>query len=469
MKILIVLSRSEYVRNYGQTAAFRRLCAEHDCSLVLSDRCSPAELRGDAPAIVGTFATTRKLDRAHLELFNVLTWQQRRKSRTFRYRFSRLYRDYPNTSPRNVLHNLAGLRKALKYVLLGNRWLSRVSVPRLIARLPINPELARFVDQQKPDLVLFPCSAYDPVGNDLARLGAARGFRTLFLVDNWDNLSSKSIFWAKPDYLGVWGEQSRQHATEIHAIAPERVFAIGTPRFEGYYALRQAPAPAPYPFPYLLFCGSALAFDELAALHLLDRELSQHPAIYGELRIVYRPHPERQPRSCPDRFDERDFSRVILDEQVEDRYYRGDASFPSLDYYPGLLSGAKLVVGPLTTMLIEAILCGTPVLAIAYDDRIHFTSPHNARKFYLHFDGIEDICGLSVNRERSQLAADLRARMSQSGRLEPAEVDASLEHFLHHDPRPYPERLAAVVRALDPGGDTDAFGGPASAGRALTR
>ena len=41
MKLLIVLSRDEYVRNYGETAAFRALEDEHECFVVAADHCKP--------------------------------------------------------------------------------------------------------------------------------------------------------------------------------------------------------------------------------------------------------------------------------------------------------------------------------------------------------------------------------------------------------------------------------------------
>ncbi len=37
--------------------------------------------------------------------------------------------------------------------------------------------------------MVFPSSAYDPLGNDLVRTAKPRGIKTLFLIDNWDNLS----------------------------------------------------------------------------------------------------------------------------------------------------------------------------------------------------------------------------------------------------------------------------------------
>lgn len=448
MKLLVVLAQDEYLRNYLETGAFAELQRSHELSFAVTDRCKGGGKLQGMPGFAGTVQIDKRADRAHYELFNVLTWRHRKRSRTFYYRFSRFYKTYPNRGARNRLRNLDGYRQAAKYVLLGNRFVGKLAIPWLIRRVPMNLDLEQLVQRVRPDLVLMPCSAYDPIGNDLARLGRKHGFKTMFLVDNWDNLSSKSIFWVAPDYLGVWGEQSRRHAREIHGIEPQRVSLLGTPRFESYYKVAKETVQRHYPFPYVLFCGSALAFNELEALHALDRELASDRGRYGELKIVYRPHPWRQPRLCPDQFRESDFAHVVLDQQVAPAYYRNDvkAVLP-LDYYPSLLAGAQVVVCPLTTMLVESLISRTPVLALVYDDQVHYTSPHNAYRYYLHFEGLERMAGLRLGRARERLGADLRALLADLPVLERREVDASLEFFIHHDEHSYAQRLAKAVDA----------------------
>lgn len=444
MRILVILCFDDYVRYYVHTGAFRDLEREHDVRFILSDRC---KMR-DVPGLVGTIPTQdREILRAHAMLFDVLSWRYRHRSRTFKYRLSRLYKTFPNNSINNVLSNLIGLREAAKYALLGNRVIGPWFIRRQRASIPMNPDLERIVREQQPDLVILPSTATEPIGSDLVRIAqVARAFSTLFLIDNWDNLSSKSLFWAPPDYLGVWGEQAREHAASIHDIEASRVSLVGTPRFEAYYSARKGAMRRHYAFRYILFCGAALAFDELTALRRLDDELAAHPEVYGDIKIVYRPHPRRQRRLCPDVFHEHDFRRVVLDEQVRTAYYDNDPdSQPALDYYPALLAEAELVVCPLTTMLVEALLCGTRVLAITYDDGIHYTSPHNAYRYYRHFEGIETIKELYLNRSAEQLGADIRALITRSSPTNRDEIFDSLQHFLYRDSRSYSERLAAAV------------------------
>jgi hypothetical protein len=450
MRVLIILCYDDYIRFYVKTGAFSAIQREHDCRFVISDRCKTGDQMKNVPGFAGTISIDSELERKHQLLFDVLTWRYRHRSRTFGYRFSRQYRTLPNDSVWHVLGNLRGLRSAAKLVALGNRVVGPMFVRRQLANLPFNPDLVRVLDEHRPDVVILPTACTEPIGNDLVRLAnKTHAFRTLFVIDNWDNLSSKSVFWDRPDHLAVWGEQAREHAVKIHDVDPASVSLVGTPRFGAYYTVDKGATKRHYEFPYILFCGAALAFDELGALHRLDDELAAHPDVYGTTKIVYRPHPRRQKRLCPDLFQERDFRRVVLDEQLRDAYYRDDGeSQPALDYYPSLLAEAELVVCPLTTMLVESLLCGTPVLAITYDDGIHYTSPHNAYKYYVHFEGIESIVGLHLNRDAATLGADMRALIAKPQRPSRDAIYNSLQYFLYRDARPYEQRLAGALATL---------------------
>lgn len=449
MKILVFVSNDQYIRNYLQTDALSAL-SKHEIFFIVSDKCKDRKSLEGNPAYCGSLPTDVESERQQFELLNTLMWRHRKRSRTFKYRFSRFYKTSRGPGLKNFLHRLRGRLYASKYVLLGNRIVGPFAIPELIRRLPGNTALAVYLDQIKPDLVIFPSSAFDPLGNDLVNLAKPRRIKTLFLIDNWDNLSSKSIFWAAPDFLGVWGEQSRRHAQQIHGISPDRVFNIGTPRFAGYYGVNPDTVTSHFLFDYILFCGVALPFDELTALKALDQEINDHPETYGGMKIVYRPHPYRQQRLCPDLFRDEDFRHVVMDPQVKDAYYKTDSDFhPALDYYPVLLSKAKLVVCPLTTMLIESLLCGTRVLAIIYDDKLHYTSPMFAHKYYLHFEGIEGIAGLHFATSETGIGVDMRHLILEKNTISRASMFASLKHFIFSDERPYSVRLSDLIDTID--------------------
>ena len=63
--------------------------------------------------------------------------------------------------------------------------------------------------------------------------------KILFLVDNWDNISSKTIFIEKPDAISVWGDQTVKHANLIQKINKKKIFKLGSPKFDNYIQLKK--------------------------------------------------------------------------------------------------------------------------------------------------------------------------------------------------------------------------------------
>ena len=84
------------------------------------------------------------------------------------------------------------------------------------------------------DLIVIPNSGFDSDFDYLIKLSKNNSVLSYMLVDNWDNLSSKSIMMFKPSYLAVMSEQCLNHAIEIQGISREKIYIIGNSRFEIY-------------------------------------------------------------------------------------------------------------------------------------------------------------------------------------------------------------------------------------------
>lgn len=318
-----------------------------------------------------------------------------------------------------------------------------------------NRELESHIQALKPEIVMFPFQALDEPGIDLIRLQKKYPYKTLYLIENWDNLSSKTVFWYKPDYLTVWGQQSVDHANLIQDIPSERVFKIGTPRFQAYYsALNQADRggslpESPYSFRYILFAGYSWPFDELTALHILDDTLDSLQAQLPEpVKIVYRPHPWRFKRNCPDLFLAEDFKHVVLDEQLKDVYYNPVQGYyqPDLDYYPRLLLNAAMAVGGLTSLMIELAICRKKLLVLGYDDGIHLTSPANAMKHNKHYEHIETVPGIEFAWEQQALSPMFQSMLlSGAQNVDWQRQQDKVRYYHHDDQHTYTERLQRVL------------------------
>lgn len=467
-KILFVITAEIYVRNYLRTGVLDALSSQHDVFLISPKGLSLSEEIQSNPNFLEFFAVDDRQASRHRLLFDLTAWRYRNKSRTFAYRWMKNsgYAEVASQTKKSLW--LGAFVKWCLVSLLSPKWILiplLASAPLFIIasrvlRVGLKPgiDLHRIVTENQWDLIVFPSAFFDSVSVDLSLLGKSKTIPTLCLVDNWDNLTSKTVFWAKPSAIGVWGQQSKLHAVGIHGFPSDNVHIVGSPRFEGYLDLRHGRPPAPYKFPYFLFVGAAMPFDEIAALKRLEHFLISAGEPFAEYQIVYRPHPWQQKRKTPANFTAQDFSRTFLDRQIEIEYQKSvpsqpDNAFqPALEYYPGLLSQARLVTGPLTTMLLEASLCATPVLALAYHDGHHF-NPANG--YFTHFDGIEAIPGFHICRQVANLEIDLEKVLS----LDRPDFDTLREQtdfYLHQNPRGYHDGLINVVDALlAKGGETD--------------
>ena len=262
------------------------------------------------------------------------------------------------------------------------------------AYLGENKRVRSLLLEENPDLVIIPSVVMGASFIDFLVSCEKLNIKTLFLIDNWDNLSSKTVFPILPTYLTVWGEQSKEHAVKIHNFPAENVFCIGTPRFDPYFLTKETKRP--YAFDYVVFTGQSLPFDEISALKLLDHYMTKQNI--RDIKIVYRPHPWRSVCKSFDYFLEGDYKNIIIDKQIKDYYYYSKTKFynprevnPSLEYYPDLLKNALFTISPLTTMIIEAVLVNKYVLVLTYNDGYHLESPGNALKYCEHFVGIEKI------------------------------------------------------------------------------
>ena len=460
--LLFVISSDMYVRNYVRTGVVDSLRSEHSVTVIADSRLALLSEVECEEGYLGSFTLDRKIERRRELLFAVLMWRFRKRSPTFFYRWLRMANwglvrttSGPMARLTSFARWAAGLAlrpRPLLTAMLGSKGIFSLSSRVLSRPRKVSPQIMELLSHRHFDVIVFPSAAFEPVIPDLIRFGRSRNITTLTLIDNWDNLTSKTVYWDKPDHIAVWGEQAKRQAQEIHSFDEKQIHLVGTPRFDSYFAHRYSSNTlSPYPFPYLLFVGSAMPFDELGALHLLEKLLADNPEVHRDLKIVYRPHPWQQKRMVPVAFHEADFQRTVLDQQIADAYASGvqqettnRAFQPSLSYYPSPLSQAAAVVGPLTTMLFEAVLCLRPVLALSYPDGHHFTTN---RRYLTHFDGMEKIPGFAFCDTKEQLEHGL-SRALETQLINPLESDAITSHYLFRDKATYDERLRKVLTGI---------------------
>ncbi|MGI8439960.1 MAG: hypothetical protein ACR2NV_07160 [Thermoleophilaceae bacterium] len=435
MRILVVIAADQYVRNLVRTGAFDALTG-HELSWVASERVTdlePLRARGD---LVGVVPEPPERGRPYANLHNLLLASMGSRSRTMRAKVALLPR---GQRLRWKLASVGGVRQAL--------------VRRYLRRAGRSPELERALDAARPDLVIAPSGGIDHLVLDAIRAARRRGIPSLVLAHNWDNLSSKGAFAVKPDALGVWGEQSAEHAVRIHGFERDRVAVLGAPSLDHYFRHAPGSSEPRFDFPYVLFAGCYAPFDEREALERLNGLIEARGL---DLTVVYRPHPHRQPRRNPDRIDEGRLGHVVIDPELRELYEASFAEdgarrrpvFPPLDTYASLFEHARFVVCPLSTMIVEAAVLERRVIVIAYHDGIHPNSPAGVVG-YDHFEGVEEIEGFDVVRSREALD-EAFARLAAGPAAPGRSMRGQVGWWLHHDERTYGERLAELVSRMAP-------------------
>ena len=267
-----------------------------------------------------------------------------------------------------------------------------------------NSFLEKKISEYNPDLIVLPTKAIDNYYFDLNKIALKLNIKLIYLVDNWDNISGKSIVF-KNHYYGVWGKQSLQQVKKIHGVSLKKIRIVGSPRFEVYFQQKNAKIKSHYSFKYILFLENTYCKESIS-LKYLDKIINNNK-IFNKFKIVYRPHPWRKSREI---IKARDYKNVVIDKQLRKTYDKKfflDKSQPDLKYYPSLISNAQLVISGPTTMVIESLLLKKKILLLAFKESNSFYSPHYMLKYLEHFKGINKFKNLVINKNLNSLEKDL--------------------------------------------------------------
>lgn len=451
MKIGVIINSELYVRNYMESDSLRPLLRQHDIKFIVKSNINLNETLKSLNVI--RYSGDLSVEKRRMRFFNILMHKYKSRSISFWYR---IYRE--KTLFLGDFSSCSSLRQYLAVLFFTLLRFKNNSINKLLSYFPerilfkffrynlVNNSLSSAILAVKYDLIILPSSAYATEDIDFSIICKNHSVKNLLLVDNWDNMSSKSILPTLPDYVGVWGEQSRDHAVKIQKFHPDQIFLIGSARFDSYFKVRDKKIASHYPFPYILFVGTSLYFDEIEALKVLDAEISKNHIHYGDLRIVYRPHPWRQKNEV---FPISEYKSIILDLQMSGfSLNRGVKHQPSLDYYPALLSNAKFVIGGMTSMMIESLIFRKKFLGLVYEENGSRTSPHMVYSCYEHFKGVDELKSVTLCHSIKLLPELFSSLCQDSVITDFNECDSQRNYFLFDDGNTYAERLSQIISSV---------------------
>lgn len=238
--------------------------------------------------------------------------------------------------------------------------------------------LSHFIAQQRPDALVHPCVLEGHFINDLIEIGRQQHIPVVAIMNSWDNPSTKRAVVGHPDWLLVWGGQTRQHALDYMHMPDERVVIFGAAQFDVFrskpridrleFCRKHAIDPGR---PIVLYAGSSKQADEFAQLNHLDAAMES--GRIERASIVYRPHPWGGGGMGGERFLSATWSNVRIESTMRG-YLEGVAaggtgeSLPDYADTHDVLSAVDAVISPLSTILIEAVLHGKAAMCQLPED-----------------------------------------------------------------------------------------------------
>jgi hypothetical protein len=207
-------------------------------------------------------------------------------------------------------------------------------------------------------ILIFSGGNYSGIENSVLAASKRHSITSYLIVDNWDNLSSKSLLWHEPSKLGVWGEGMMKEATEIHNFPIKNMQVLGSPRIHNSKVYVRKPDKTLR----ILFAGSGLQHShELEILKELDARLSKGSKKW---RILYKPHPIslRSPSLPEDLVSVNDLICTEIESEALMTKQYGFYEPESIKKLQDLILGSDLVVAMHSTVIVESLHLGKEVI-----------------------------------------------------------------------------------------------------------
>lgn len=254
---------------------------------------------------------------------------------------------------------------------LGQNWLSSETFWNLIRNIEAQAPTSRRIQKQliefAPDIVVA-ASAVLPYSKETDYIKAAQNMEipTVIVVPSWDNLTTKGMLHAVPDYVFVWNKGQISEAKDLHYIPVNKVFCTGAPKFDSWFQI--APSLDRRSFcekigidpekEYLLYlCSSEfISGDEVIFVKEVAKRLKQDPRTRN-INLLVRPHPQNLDPWKHVEGDAGDFFLWPMDQTSLASLDMNQDYFHSLFYSIG-------TVGINTSAFIEAAIVDKPCIAI---------------------------------------------------------------------------------------------------------
>jgi hypothetical protein len=316
-------------------------------------------------------------------------------------------------------------------------------------------ELEQVIQDFNPDILLHPTVLEGLFISDLAMISQERKIPFVALMNSWDNPSTKAQVIRPPDWLAVWGEQSKKHAVEFLGMRPDRIRMLGAAQFDLYRlspvksreevfaSLGVDPAKK-----LICYAGSSKSVNEMQHLQVLDEAVEA-----GQLancHILFRPHPWRAPADDEPDFYNIKWKHVSMDPTMKNFYNPPGAEskihLSNIEDTHAILSAIDLLVVNMSTIMLEAIMHGKPVICMISDHDLKTNDFLTVSVNSIFFQELMEKLKIPRCVEYADIGDFCRRQLLMAA--EPgfeAKQRALANYFIELGEKPYGERLSQFI------------------------
>jgi hypothetical protein len=450
-RISLVIATPAFAASYLREQILSQLTRTFSITLIVERRIDLRSLEKSGISSIFTFSSSEYDEIKYAFFHQVLAWRMRTKSSSFKLRIEREYPAFPILIAETIRDLFFVLSKAIDISILGKKnrnksfssliasvfkitslfiinifkspWRKskiRLCASRLVhptfvrlykSRLKLNQDILTILKTVKSDLVVYPNIGFGALSIQVASACKQLSLPSLYLLDNWDNISSKSVMWEKPDYINVFGPQSLQHAVEIQKFDRNQIFSCGTPRYEGYLTIKKDKKDfdrknGETDIPYILFTDTMHSYNINPFLKILSEEVcSFRKETGGKLKVIYRPYPRPDLELKLQKIKKYPYVEIDHDTLARIQTTKGIGwkySLPDDTYLPTLVGNAMFLAGGLTSMLLEAAMLGKRYVGIAHNEMFSRDNPRKLFLKYTHLQDIEKLSHIAICRNKDE-------------------------------------------------------------------
>ena len=323
-----------------------------------------------------------------------------------------------------------------------------------ILKLGIHKEIIDLIKAEEPSLFIHPSFLHGYFINDLFRASLKFKIPYVILANSWDNCCNNAFCAGMPDKLVVWGEQAKNHAMKYIGVPERNVVCFGAAQFEIYKKPPKGTREDLAQFfkvepnkKILLYAGVGDSVSETIYLELLENAIRN--SLLPNCHVIYRPHPWRGKLVSPEKdFLSLNWHHISIDPTMEE-YYREVIKNPKkqkmhlADYEISnkLLTLVDAVISPLSTMLIESLVKGKPVLAFFPEQ-----SKTLGRLENLHFEEFINLKEANSCFKQKDFIPKCKTLLKQiEDKSFSSKLQKKAEFFVHRSKSSYGSKLADLV------------------------